>query len=444
MNLSSLSKATFVALVGAAMSFVSLVAGLVGAPLVAGLSGGATFVCILAAIWCINAAKTCVINATRTCHRIAHGDFEHRVVNIRQRGELAGLLNGINDLTDRIDAYVRETTASMGAVRDHKYYRRILPEGLDGSLLHGADTINTATVTVENRIQDIVASTDRFENAIGGVIEAINGSAKTVNGLASESNQGALQTAARANAVAAAAEEASTNAQDVATSAAALADSSRDMLQKATESSHYADQAVESIRQSDATFKSLSGAAARIGEAVDLINAIADQTNLLALNATIEAARAGEAGKGFAIVASEVKALASETAQATRDISEHVANVQEATQGAVGAIDSVGQSIESISAIVKDMVDSIGVQNSGTAEIAHNIDQAFAGARDVTVNIHDVSTLSAQSGEISKSVLGAAGNLGQQACVLADEAKSFMTTLRRGTTEVENLEQSAV
>ena len=72
----------------------------------------------------------------------------------------------------------------------------------------------------------------------------------------------------------------------------------------------------------------LARVAQRIGDVVKLIQDIAEQTNLLALNATIEAARAGEAGRGFAVVASEVKSLAVQTAKATEEIAREISSVQ--------------------------------------------------------------------------------------------------------------------
>src|SRR5437762_1148616 len=84
-----------------------------------------------------------------------------------------------------------------------------------------------------------------------------------------------------------------------------------------TSNASSASRAVDQARQTDGTVQGLVTTASRIGEVVGLINDIAGQTNLLALNATIEAARAGQAGKGIAVVASEVKSLATQTAKAT-------------------------------------------------------------------------------------------------------------------------------
>jgi methyl-accepting chemotaxis protein len=93
-----------------------------------------------------------------------------------------------------------------------------------------------------------------------------------------------------------------------------------------------ANEAVDQARKTNNRVGELSKAAARIGDVVVMINTLAGQTNLLALNATIEAACAGEAGRGFTVVASEVKALAQQTAKATEEISLQIKSIQAATQ----------------------------------------------------------------------------------------------------------------
>lgn len=432
MNSSSLSRAFAAAAAAGGFSVAALAGAVLGMPVVSAASAGLAAVAALLSSVCAARGRRGVETARAACVEIARGNFEHRIVGSGVRDDLYGLHTAINDMVDRIDAYVRETAAVMSAVRNHKYFRRILPEGLDGDLLTGAETINDAMSVIERRIGDVNASTTRFETAIKDVVEAITGSSAQMDDLAQSANRGARQTSERSTAVAAAAEEASTNARDVANSATVLAENAQDMSQKVAASAERADQAVARIRQTDATVRSLSGAASRIGEVVDLINAIAAQTNLLALNATIEAARAGEMGKGFSVVANEVKELAAQTAKATGEISDHVGNVQEATNDAVDAIGAVSGIIEQIGALMADVVATIDQQNQGTSEIAHNIDQAFAGARDVTVNIHDVSVLSQEAGDISESVLRAASNLSDQARILSDEVTTYLLSLRNG------------
>src|SRR3546814_15729718 len=96
-----------------------------------------------------------------------------------------------------------------------------------------------------------------------------------------------------------------------------------------TQSNRISGRAVEQADHTNARVEGLAAAAQRIGEVVNLISDIAEQTNLLALNATIEAARAGEAGKGFAVVASEVKNLATQTAKATGQIGKQIGAMQQ-------------------------------------------------------------------------------------------------------------------
>ena len=96
--------------------------------------------------------------------------------------------------------------------------------------------------------------------------------------------------------------------------------STNEISRQVTQSAEFASAAVVEAERTSATIQGLADTAQKIGDVVALIQNIASQTNLLALNATIEAARAGEAGRGFAVLASEVKALATQTAKATEDI----------------------------------------------------------------------------------------------------------------------------
>ncbi|MCS4306188.1 methyl-accepting chemotaxis protein [Rheinheimera pacifica] len=116
------------------------------------------------------------------------------------------------------------------------------------------------------------------------------------------------------------------------------------------------------VLQTDTVIQSLNEQAKEIANMVSIIRSVAEQTNLLALNAAIEAARAGEAGRGFAVVADEVRQLASRTSQATSDISSVVSRNLEVTQNVLQAINSIdglskqnGDKINQLSAIIDDI-----------------------------------------------------------------------------------------
>ena len=129
--------------------------------------------------------------------------------------------------------------------------------------------------------------------------------------------------------VAASSSQASESLKTVAEGAAELAAAIDQLSRQMTASNEVAHDAILSTRQTSDLIAKLQGAVLEIGPFVDLINRIAQQTNLLALNATIEAARAGAAGRVFAVVATEVKVLATISAQVTGRISAQIATVQE-------------------------------------------------------------------------------------------------------------------
>ncbi|WP_272917481.1 methyl-accepting chemotaxis protein, partial [Nocardioides flavescens] len=128
-----------------------------------------------------------------------------------------------------------------------------------------------------------------------------------------------------------------------------------------------------------------------IGNVVKVITSIAEQTNLLALNATIEAARAGEAGKGFAVVANEVKELAQETAQATKDIAARVEAIQGDTTGAVDAIGEISTIITSINDYQLTIASAVEEQTATTNEMSRNVAEASTSSGEIAANISGVS-----------------------------------------------------
>lgn len=271
---------------------------------------------------------------------------------------------------------------------------------------------------------------DAFELRVKGVVETVASAATQMQGAATAMSGTAEETSRQASAVASASEQASANVQTVATTAEELSTSIQEIGQQVETSARIAGQAVQETQRTATTIAGLVDAAKRIEDVVSLITSIAGQTNLLALNATIEAARAGDAGKGFAVVASEVKALATQTARATEEIQVKVSEIQSATDGARSAMDGIVGTITRMSEIAGTIAAAVEEQNAATLDISSNVQRAASGTEEVTHSIAGVNQAAAETGSAALQVLGAASGLTDDAATLRREVEAFIATIR--------------
>ena len=273
------------------------------------------------------------------------------------------------------------------------------------------------------RADRLSEATEGFSRDIGAVLEQVTGAARQLQGTSGSLTATAQETSERASSVASSSERASQNVETVAAASEELGASIQEITRQVKQQRELAGEAAEDAKASDAEVRRLAESAQKIGEVVGLITDIAEQTNLLALNATIEAARAGEAGKGFAVVASEVKSLASQTAKATEQISKDIEAIQSQTSATVNSIDVIGQRIGSITEIATAVATAVEEQAAATQEISRNVQSAASGARDVNENISGVTEAASGLDRSSSELADASQVLTTQ----SEELQRFVT-----------------
>lgn len=237
---------------------------------------------------------------------------------------------------------------------------------------------------------------------VGGIVDnthALASSSEELTSVSQQMSAAAEQTTAQANLVSAAAEQVSGNTRTVSGSIDNLVASIHEIAKNAQDAASTARKAVEMASATSGTMAALGRSSQEIGAVIKVITSIAEQTNLLALNATIEAARAGEAGKGFAVVASEVKELARDTAKATEEIGGRIESMQGDTQRAVEAIAEIGKVIEQIDSLQTKIAAAVEEQSVTTGEISRNISEATTGTSEIAENIVQVAQAAQSTAE---------------------------------------------
>jgi methyl-accepting chemotaxis protein len=250
---------------------------------------------------------------------------------------------------------------------------------------------------IEAMISDFRSDIERMLRQVNDETHRMQGTAERLTTTATLSQQQAVvATGASSNA--------SSSVATVAAAAEELSVSVQEILSKVQRTVDAVRTAGDQTSQSSERIQGLAQSAARIGDVVKLIRTIADQTNLLALNATIEAARAGESGRGFAIVASEVKQLADQTAKATQEIAQQIDGIQSATRDAVASISEIAMSMRHVNEYTEAIATAVDQQGVATEEISENAQSASTGTQSVTSSMATVLHSAAEASNASTEV----------------------------------------
>jgi len=275
---------------------------------------------------------------------------------------------------------------------------------------------------------------------IGGSTGQLGAAAEEMSIITDNTNNGIMrqqseteQVATAMNQMTSTVQEVARNASEAAASAHQADDETRNGNQVVRETVGAINSLAAEINLASDVIQRLEEDSQSIGTVLDVIRGIAEQTNLLALNAAIEAARAGEQGRGFAVVADEVRTLASRTQKSTEEINEMIGKLQANAHAAVTAIDgskkqaevgveranAAGTSLDTITA-------SITKINDMNMQIASAAEQQSAVADEINKNIFSINDIAEESAASANETLKSS----QEMAVLASDLQLMVSKFK--------------
>ena len=303
---------------------------------------------------------------------------------------LRSMAEGEGDLTRRLPAQgqdeIGQASSAFNAMMDN--FQDIIAKVLDSTRRLGASSGDLSQITEQTNL-----GIDRQREEINQVATAMNEMTAVAHDVARNAQQGA----------------------GAAHGAFAAAQGGKQVVTRTIDA---IDELNANIREAVETIRKLETDSQSIGAILDVIRTIAEQTNLLALNAAIEAARAGEQGRGFAVVADEVRSLATRTQKSTQEIQEMIERLQGASRKTAQVMEKARQQVETsvmsvteTGASLDEIHGAVGTINDINNQIASAAEQQSAVAEEINRNVTNISDAADQNAEGSNQTAAAADGL---------------------------------
>jgi len=376
---------------------------------------------------------------------VARGDLDRRVdlQRLKEGSEAARLGLLLNEMLEATEAKVdagRRREASLARAID-KSIDSLVELVQKGNLTRweASSTESPALQPLMQGIAQVVETLKTFVREMSEAALRLSSSAHEVLAASTQHESASTEQAAAIHETTATMEELKHASAQIAENAGAVARVAEETLGAARSGKGAIAEFVVAMQQirNDGlavveSIAKLSKRVERIGTVVEVIDEIADRSDLLALNAALEGSRAGEAGKGFSIVAAEMRRLAENVMESTREIKNLIAEIREATQAAAGAADAsrvATEEGERLGSVASTAVEGIlaGVQETSDAARVINLatQQQRTATEQVVTSMGEVEEVTRQTTQASKQATTASSELTELAARLADLIKRF-------------------